>query len=140
LGPYIPAVREGDIVAVTALASHSGSNFTGPGILAFTGLGSYSGRFQKRALLKARTQSRCVFYLRLARAFKSTVLADLIIFCSVSQSPCFSFFSGFSGGRKSRDERDCPAIFKGCQKWYQSIDLPLIYQRFTLNSNFIRPP
>jgi hypothetical protein len=35
---------------------------------------------------------------------------------------------------------DCPARFNGGQKWYQLINLPSIYQRFTLNFNFILPP
>ncbi len=35
---------------------------------------------------------------------------------------------------------DCPARFKGGQKWYQSIGLPLSYQRFALDLNFIWPP
>jgi hypothetical protein len=29
---------------------------------------------------------------------------------------------------------------RGGQKWYQWIDLPLIYQRFALDSNLIPPP
>jgi hypothetical protein len=29
---------------------------------------------------------------------------------------------------------------RGGQKWYQLIGLPLSYQRFTLDFNFIRPP
>ncbi len=39
-----------------------------------------------------------------------------------------------------RFQRDCPARFKGGQKWYQSIGLPLSYQRFALDSYFIQPP
>jgi hypothetical protein len=39
-----------------------------------------------------------------------------------------------------RLERDCPARFKGGQKWYQSIGLPLNYQRFALDFYFIQPP
>ncbi len=39
-------------------------------------------------------------------------------------------------GVKGTVQRD----LRGGQKWYQSIDIPLIYQRFALESNFIRPP
>ncbi len=54
----------------------------------------------KSALLKAHKQSSCFFYPSLARAFKSTVLADLFSFGGISQTPCFHFLCRFLGGRK----------------------------------------
>ncbi len=45
------------------------------------------GQLKKHALLKARTQSPCISYPRLARAFQSAGSADLLVVSVVAVAP-----------------------------------------------------
>jgi hypothetical protein len=67
--------------------------------------------------------------------FSSGTIArsDFFLFAAAelhSYSPRFIFLF------KGAVQRD----LRGGQKWYHSIGLPLSYQRFALDFNFIRPP
>ncbi len=73
----------------------------------------------------------------------STIPINVCLFIQPLQFQCYIFaiagLLAFSS-KYVTFLRDCPARFKEGQKWYQSIGLPLNYQRFALDFYFIRPP